>query len=744
MGAENFLYYEFDEYKIDTRRRTLFKNGERVKLTSRIFDLLLVLVQNEGRVLEHNELLDKVWEGTFVEQSNLKKGISALRQALGEQPNESFYIRTIPRRGYSFVANVHAISDPQSEPVYVKEIREEIIVEEEIYDAEFDEKIIEIQPPSTKLLTTSNRNDNKVRSQRKLLSLAALIVLILCLLGFAAWKFSPRAKVSAEELKLENIKIQKLTTTGNISQATISPDGKTVVYATFDSTGKQALWTRRIGQSNALQLVAPDDVQYNAIVISPDNNSIYYGITSNKTQDILNKISIVGGVPRKITENLASTATFSPDGKRLAFVRDTPDKMRRLIIVNAEDGSDEKEIYAVSDNHKLIEPKWSPDGKKFVFVASDVTEKGRYWGLAEISSEGGEVRQILPPQVGKVYTSNWLRDGSGLIICAEPTGTRQTQLWRVNYPNGQVTRLTNDVSSYDDVNLSDDANTILTIQSEKNGDLWSVNWTMLQNTVRLTESQNFNGYFTVLPDGRILGEYIENGQFGLQFVNADGSNPQPVFAQINSERTPSVTPDGKSILFTSRRSGTQEIWRTDLDGRNPQKLTEEKSFLSFPKQTLDGREIFFERYDGARWRLVKMPASGGEIVQIAPDYVGVYSFSPDGNSFAYSYLDEQKKRWMVAIRNVSDNALLRQFEISPISLLDWTPDGKNLIYNDSETFRDGGSLWQQPLDGAPPKLILEAKEDRVYWAAWSPNKQKLYLTRGRTISNIVLLTKQNQ
>jgi Tol biopolymer transport system component len=164
--------------------------------------------------------------------------------------------------------------------------------------------------------------------------------------------------------------------------------------------------------------------------------------------------------------------------------------------------------------------------------------------------------------------------------------------------------------------------------------------------------------------------------------------------------------------------------------------------LVFPKQSPDGREIFFERYDGARWRLVKMPVNGGEIVQIAPDYVGVYSFSPDGKSVAYNYLDEQKKRWMVAIRNISDNSLQKQFEIDPISLLDWTPDGKNLIYNTSETLRDGGSLWQQPIDGSPPKLILDAKEDRIYWAAWSPDKQKLYLTRGKTISNIVLLTRQ--
>lgn len=737
MGTENFRYYEFDDYKIDARRRILFKNGERVQLSSRIFDLLLVLVQNEGRILDHDELLDKVWEGMFVEQSNLKKSVSALRQILGERPDESLYIKTIPRRGYSFVADVRAVADEQNEPVFVKQTREEIIVEEEIFDDDTDEKIIEIEPRGKNLLPAAKKTGvNKAAA-----IIAACAVLAVGIIGFGVWKFT-RKNVLAEDFRLENLKIQKLTTTGNVLQAAISPDGKTVVYAIFDNAGKQSLWAKRIGQANALQIVPPGEALYNAVAISPDSNSVYYGVTENKARDVLYRIPISGGAPRKITENLASTATFSPDGKRFAFVRDTPDKMRRLIIANAEDGSGEREIYAVSDNHKLIEPRWSPDGAKFSFVASDVTEKGRVWGISEIPAEGGAVKQIIPPQTEKVFAPVWMPDGSGLLYCSELNGSRQTQLWRVNYENREVFRLTNDVTSYEEATLGDDK--ILIIQTEKTGDLWVLNWTPSpQNAERLTESQNFIGFFMVLPNGKILGEYIENGQNGLQFLSADGENPLPLFDQINGERTPGMAADGKSILFISRRSGTQEIWRADLDGRNAQKLTEEKTFLMFPRETPDGREIFFSRYDGARWRLVRMPATGGDITQIAPEYSIYYSFSPDGKTFAHSYLDEQKKRWLVAVRNISDNSIVRQFEFEPISYLDWTPDGKNLIYNASDSFRDGGNLWLQPVDGSPPKPVFESKEDRIYYAAWSADKQKLYLSRGKTISNIVLITKNN-
>lgn len=724
MENNNFRFYEFGEFKLDTRRRILLKDGVPIQLSARVFDLLLVFVQNEGKVLEHEELLDKVWEGTFVEQSNLKKSVSALRQILGENPNESLFIKTVPRRGYCFVAPVRPLKDESTE--------EEVFINEKLTDSIEPNAVSAVSAPKT------------FWQKRKLQIIAIAASLLILILGFGAWKIW-FAKNSVGDFRLENIKIQRLTTTGNVQQAAISPDGKTVVYATFDNLGRQTLWAKRIGQPNALPLIPPAEAQYNDITVSPDNNSVYYGTMTNQTEEILFRIPISGGAtPRKITENISSSPTFSPDGKRLAFVRDTSDKKRLLLTANAEDGSDEREIYSVSDNHQIIAPVWSPDGQKFAFVSSEVTEKGRTWTLAEISANGGAVKPIFKPQREKVYMGHWLSDGSGLIISAEPTDSRQTQLWRVSYPSGEITRLTNDVSSYGDVTLSNDGNAILSIQNDKTGDLWSMNWTMLQNTTRITDTQNFNGIFTVLPDGKILGETVENGQFGLQIFNSDGSNPQPLFSQNSSERTPSITPDGKTILFISRRSGTQEIWKSDADGRNLQKLTEEKTFILFPVLTPDGKEIFFTIYDGANWRLAKMPASGGKFTYLSDETVSIFSFSPDGKSIAYNFRDEQKKRWMVAVRNVSDFQMQKQFEIAPISLIEWSPDGKNLIYNASETFRDGGNLWLQPLDGSQAKPLLETKDDRIYWAAWSPDKQKLYMTRGKTVSNIVLLTKNNQ
>ena len=141
MKEENFRYFEFGDFRVDTRRRILEKNGETVALSPRNFDLLLSLIENEGQILTHDELLDKVWEGTFVEQANLKNAISVLRHILGESPNQSLFIKTIPRRGYSFVANVKALPD-ETALLEIHQTQTEVVIEEEIIVDEDEEKHI--------------------------------------------------------------------------------------------------------------------------------------------------------------------------------------------------------------------------------------------------------------------------------------------------------------------------------------------------------------------------------------------------------------------------------------------------------------------------------------------------------------------------------------------------------------------------------------------------------------------------
>jgi DNA-binding winged helix-turn-helix (wHTH) protein len=96
--------YEFGEFRLDPLKRQLSRAGEVVPLYSKAFDLLLVLVQSGGRDLSKDELLEEVWPGQILEESNLSVNISAVRRALGESAAQAKYIVTVPGVGYRFVA----------------------------------------------------------------------------------------------------------------------------------------------------------------------------------------------------------------------------------------------------------------------------------------------------------------------------------------------------------------------------------------------------------------------------------------------------------------------------------------------------------------------------------------------------------------------------------------------------------------------------------------------------------------
>ncbi len=102
---------------MSTSEKRLLRGGIPVPLTPKAFDLLAVLVENSGHLLEKDELLKKIWPDSFVEEANLSVKMSEVRRALGEGPNDHHYVETIPRRGYRFVAGVKELNKVEAEPV---------------------------------------------------------------------------------------------------------------------------------------------------------------------------------------------------------------------------------------------------------------------------------------------------------------------------------------------------------------------------------------------------------------------------------------------------------------------------------------------------------------------------------------------------------------------------------------------------------------------------------------------------
>jgi TolB-like protein/DNA-binding winged helix-turn-helix (wHTH) protein/Tfp pilus assembly protein PilF len=103
--------YEFGSFCLDPAEHTLLRDGQPIQLRPKVYDLLVVLVENRGRLVDKEQLMSSVWAEQFVEEGNINKNISMLRQALGESDGGTKFIETVPKRGYRFVAEVREVNE---------------------------------------------------------------------------------------------------------------------------------------------------------------------------------------------------------------------------------------------------------------------------------------------------------------------------------------------------------------------------------------------------------------------------------------------------------------------------------------------------------------------------------------------------------------------------------------------------------------------------------------------------------
>ena len=125
-------FYEFGPFRLDAAERVLLRDGLPVALTPKVFELLHVLVENSGHIVEKEELLKRVWAETIVEEGSINRNVSTLRKVLGEDPGGQRYIETIPKRGYRFIAPVREGVERPTEVFVETHTRARLIEEEEL------------------------------------------------------------------------------------------------------------------------------------------------------------------------------------------------------------------------------------------------------------------------------------------------------------------------------------------------------------------------------------------------------------------------------------------------------------------------------------------------------------------------------------------------------------------------------------------------------------------------------------
>ena len=230
--------YEFGPFQVDRDERLLFRDGNRIALTPKAFDTLIILIERQGHIVEKDELMNLVWPDTAVEENNLMQNVHSIRKALGENSQDQKYIETLPRRGYRFIAEVRKIA-PQLEITQPEEA--------DLVTSEF------ISP------TAHPGNKNKF---------FIYVIAPLLLLTTGVFYLAKNLGKPADQPMM----ITRLTNTSNVWEAAISPDGDSLAIVLGD-VGQQSLRFKQISTATEKELLTSGEIRYRGPTCSVSTRS---------------------------------------------------------------------------------------------------------------------------------------------------------------------------------------------------------------------------------------------------------------------------------------------------------------------------------------------------------------------------------------------------------------------------------------------------------------------------------------
>ncbi|MGB9181927.1 MAG: winged helix-turn-helix domain-containing protein [Pyrinomonadaceae bacterium] len=751
MNQQAKHFYEFGPFRIDPAERLLLRDGRELKLFPKDFDTLLLLVKNSGHVMEKDELLKEVWPDTIVEEGSLAQNVSRLRKILGEGSHESLYIETLPKRGYRFVAQVREVTDSGADLIIRRHARSHIIKREEESDAPEDMKPVEdLQQRATVSAPLAESETKPLAGKsahRSVIVISTLAALVVAALGIALGiKYVWRK--SAEPF--DKMKVARLTTSGSASAATISPDGKYLAHAT-GGRNQQSLWLMHIATGSDKEIVPQSQVTYTGLTFSPDGNYIYFN-RWEAVDGALYRVPVLGGPIKLLGRDIDSCVTLSPDGSRMAFMRGYPQKDIAVLAVANTDGTQEQALITKQGQMDVYPslsrawgwgPTWSPDGRMIAFALRKTEADGQFWNIVVVGVKDGLEHQITFQKWLSLGQLVWLKDGSGLIVVAAGQESAPAQqLWHVKYPGGAARKITNDTNDYSGLSLTADAKALATVRLDRTSNIWTAPVGGDTGRAAQLTSSYADGVAGLAwtPDGRILYTTKTHGASNLWMMNPDRTGQQLTVDAGNNIR-PSVSPDGRYVVFASDRTGNFCIWRMDIDGSNPRQLTN-GSYATRPKISPDGRWVIYSDKESGRDRIWKVSIDGGNPVQLTDYSSSASAISPDGKQLAITFTDEQAKppRWRFAVIPFEGGPPTKVFDLAnPIGqIVDWTPDGRALTY--VETRNGVSNIWSQPVDGSPPKQLTNFNSDQILSYAWSRDGSQLALARGTEMRDVVLIS----
>jgi serine/threonine protein kinase len=562
-----------------------------------------------------------------------------------------------------------------------------------------------------------------------------------------------------------DLTLSRFASSGKMAQIAISPDGKYVAYVTSDGPGKNALRVRRRETSTDIEIVpAPEKGRLEDLSFSPDSSQVYYHHqTLTAGDNTINRVPVAGGTSTKIIVDVESGGSVSPDGKLIAFTREIERNPQvgggdDLVVANADGSNERILVHSPFVGPVWVTcgpvPAWSPDGKTLACATSYRPQEGGYERITFVNVADGSIQQ-REEKWSDITGSVYIPDGS-LIITGKLASSERLaplQLWLIA-PNAAPKSLTSDLTGYSTLSATRKGDVLVTIRNTVMRDLWGLTGTETPRIKQITTSGEIAGGFNWTPDGRILFSSGISGAPDIWIMDGDGGNRRQITANHGANSWPSMSPDGRYIIFLSRvNCCDHKVFRMDADGKNLKQLTFGWQART-PRISLDGKWVYYieaskehETFtENVPMRIYKVSIDGGEPLMLvtlkgSSRYLDISR--KDGRIVYEDVSADDKARRMATVMS-PDGSSAKELELpatkDPAAPLRWTPDGRSLVFNDAVKNGFPTALGSIPADRKGSAKQFLSFPGGIGLFEWSKDGKQLAYLMQATMSDAVLIT----
>jgi Tol biopolymer transport system component len=453
-------------------------------------------------------------------------------------------------------------------------------------------------------------------------------------------------------------RLRTLTSSGYDASPAVSPDGRTLVFAS-SRDGRQRIWIRQLGSGGEAPLTDGHDF---APRFFPDGQSILY-VHNDGGRRSLYRIALVGGQPRKLIDD-AEAGDVSPDGNRLAFLRvdSSSGQPVSVLALALADGGDSREILRADSGKVLFAPRFSPDGSSVA-----VSRGGQAGARADILlvALDGDVRREIPALLPNSVVSAiaWAADGRHLYYVQGDSSlggvlSVEARLVRCEVSSGRSTHLLWLPATASTVAFASDGRLVFdaAVPRENLRRIPLRAGAAADTGQWLTRGFGIDRQPIVSPDGqRVIFSSRRSGNLDIWELSLTTGAARPLTDDAGEDWDPALTADGRQLIWSSNRSGTYEVWIAEADGAHPRRVTNDGDAEN-PTATPDGPWIVYASGAPANVGVWKIRADGTQATRLVAGYQLNPEVSPDGQYVLYRFTLVGSTRVQIRVLRVADGA----------------------------------------------------------------------------------------